>query len=282
MPLLFRGSRPLLVATGALESITIDVSVSNKPLHRSLVPWVVAIALAWTTLVAASLEWNLTNDRHSHRRAVRGRRSVQRSARCEVPRSGRARSVRWSGWNSWSTEARWSLGLLALGAAALFLRKRQREQALTEATLRQSEERFRALVEQAGDGFELVDADGRLVDVNDATCQQLGYSRDELLGLSIPDIDPDVTFEIFAGRFRAGCGPAGRHLRHPAPSQGRHGVSGGGDDLDDSCRGSPLRPVTRARHYRAQRIQAELQAWQAGARSSSSALCPASRARVGS
>ena len=72
-----------------------------------------------------------------------------------------------------------------------------------EQALRESEERFRSLVEQAGDGFELAGADGRIVDVNGATCRQLGYTREELLRLSISDIDPVVSRELYSERFSA-------------------------------------------------------------------------------
>jgi PAS domain S-box-containing protein len=68
-----------------------------------------------------------------------------------------------------------------------------------ETALQASEDRFRTLVEQAPDGFELLDQQGRFVDLNLATCKQLGYSRPELLNLGIPDIDP--IFNL--GRFEA-------------------------------------------------------------------------------
>lgn len=54
--------------------------------------------------------------------------------------------------------------------------------------LRLSEARFRTLAEQATDGIFVSDAQGRYVDVNDAGCAMLGYSREELLALSIVDV----------------------------------------------------------------------------------------------
>lgn len=56
------------------------------------------------------------------------------------------------------------------------------------ATRKQSETRFRTLVEQAVDAFFVVDAVGRIRDVNQNACDSLGYSRDELLNLSVADI----------------------------------------------------------------------------------------------
>ncbi|MCX5643549.1 MAG: PAS domain S-box protein [Phycisphaerae bacterium] len=76
----------------------------------------------------------------------------------------------------------------------------ERKQA--EQALRESEVRFRSLVEQAGDGFGLLDAEGRYVDTNGATCRLSGYSRDELLRLSITDVAPLVSREEYAARFQ--------------------------------------------------------------------------------
>ncbi len=56
------------------------------------------------------------------------------------------------------------------------------ERKLAEDNLRKSEEKFRRIVETAGEGFILMDEDLHIMDVNDAYCRMLGYSRDELLG----------------------------------------------------------------------------------------------------
>jgi sigma-B regulation protein RsbU (phosphoserine phosphatase) len=53
---------------------------------------------------------------------------------------------------------------------------------LAEDNLRKSEEKFRRIVETAGEGFILMDEDLHIMDVNDAYCRMLGYSRGELLG----------------------------------------------------------------------------------------------------
>ncbi|WP_295881374.1 PAS domain S-box protein [uncultured Thiohalocapsa sp.] len=66
-----------------------------------------------------------------------------------------------------------------------------------EEALRRSEERFRAFVENAGDGFFAVDADGCIRDVNSRACDILGYRRDELVGRNVLDIDAGLTPEAF-------------------------------------------------------------------------------------
>jgi PAS domain S-box-containing protein len=60
-----------------------------------------------------------------------------------------------------------------------------------EEALRESEGRFRSLVEHSADTFLLHDSDGKIIDVNQHACESLGYTREELLALSIQDIDQD-------------------------------------------------------------------------------------------
>lgn len=47
---------------------------------------------------------------------------------------------------------------------------------------------LRALIEVSPDGFLVHDATGRILDVNDRFCRDLGYSRAELIGLTIDEI----------------------------------------------------------------------------------------------
>ncbi|MFH0962826.1 MAG: PAS domain S-box protein, partial [Planctomycetota bacterium] len=101
------------------------------------------------------------------------------------------------------------LGLvLAAGATAITLGQRSATahyQRLyeAEAALGASEARFRTLVEEAGDGFALLDAEGRYLDVNSACCQHLGYAREDLLRLSIADIDSLFSPQRFAADFQS-------------------------------------------------------------------------------
>jgi len=49
---------------------------------------------------------------------------------------------------------------------------------------------FRMLVDRSNDGIEVIDPEtGRFLDINEATVQRLGYSREELLSMSVLDID---------------------------------------------------------------------------------------------
>ncbi len=55
--------------------------------------------------------------------------------------------------------------------------------------LRKSEEKFRSLLENVTDALFVHDFEGNITDVNQRACQNLGYSRDELLKLTIFDIE---------------------------------------------------------------------------------------------
>ncbi len=59
----------------------------------------------------------------------------------------------------------------------------------TREALAEREEQYRAIVNQAADGIDLIDADTlRFLEVNEAACRMLGYRRDELIGQSLATI----------------------------------------------------------------------------------------------
>ncbi len=68
--------------------------------------------------------------------------------------------------------------------------------------LRASEAKRGAVIETALDGFWSVDAQGRLSDVNEAYCRMSGYSREELLGMKISDLEAVETPEAAAAHVR--------------------------------------------------------------------------------
>src|SRR5205085_2469624 len=53
-----------------------------------------------------------------------------------------------------------------------------------EAALKESEEKYRSLIETMRGGFAMYDVDDRITYVNDRFCELLGYSRHELVGTS--------------------------------------------------------------------------------------------------
>ena len=57
-----------------------------------------------------------------------------------------------------------------------------------EKALRESEERFRSLIEQASDGIFIATTEGTYTDVNTSGCEMLGYTREELQGMKVQDL----------------------------------------------------------------------------------------------
>ncbi|MDP2709717.1 MAG: SpoIIE family protein phosphatase [Solirubrobacteraceae bacterium] len=82
---------------------------------------------------------------------------------------------------------------------ATIARDMTRERA-AEAALRESEERFRVTFEQAPIGVSLIDLEGNFVQVNDAYCQTVRRTREELAGLGPRAIThpDDVAFTSLA------------------------------------------------------------------------------------
>ena len=70
----------------------------------------------------------------------------------------------------------------------------ERKQA--EEALCASEHRFRAFVDHATDAFFLQDERLATLDLNRQACESLGYTREEMLGKTPHDFDPDVTPEL--------------------------------------------------------------------------------------
>jgi PAS domain S-box-containing protein len=77
-------------------------------------------------------------------------------------------------------------GDLAFG---IEVRRRELDRAQAEEALRRSELEFRTVFESSNDGIFIVDLDGRILEVNGVACQHLGYSREELLQMSVNDIE---------------------------------------------------------------------------------------------
>jgi PAS domain S-box-containing protein len=80
-------------------------------------------------------------------------------------------------------------GDLSYGIAA---QRRRLSQARTEEALLQSALEFRTLFDSANDGIFIADLTGRFREVNQAACTRLGYCREQLLEMSVNDIDSPV------------------------------------------------------------------------------------------
>ena len=64
------------------------------------------------------------------------------------------------------------------------------ERKRAEETLHESEMRFRTFVDHAADAFFVHDQEHRILDVNRQACENLGYTREQLIGMHPLDFDP--------------------------------------------------------------------------------------------
>jgi len=64
-----------------------------------------------------------------------------------------------------------------------------------EQDLKDSEQRFRMYIEQVGDALFVHNLQGQIIDVNEQACSVMGYSRDEMLRMSVMDLDVAFDFE---------------------------------------------------------------------------------------
>jgi PAS domain S-box-containing protein len=74
------------------------------------------------------------------------------------------------------------LFLLALSITGLVGAAAQQQRVLADLLLRESEHRYRMLIENMNEGVIMTDRDARVTFVSDRFCEMIGYSRDEMLG----------------------------------------------------------------------------------------------------
>jgi PAS domain S-box-containing protein len=85
------------------------------------------------------------------------------------------------------------------------------ERKRAEETLKESESKYRDLIEQAWDAIFVVDKTGKILLANKQTCQMLGYAQEELFQLNISDTYPVEQRAIAAERIR--MTQKGEHLK---------------------------------------------------------------------
>lgn len=69
------------------------------------------------------------------------------------------------------------------------------ERKRAEDDMRESERKYRDLINGMNDAVWVIDMDMRFLDLNDAAVRTLGYSRDELLSMKVSDIDSAIRME---------------------------------------------------------------------------------------
>ena len=102
------------------------------------------------------------------------------------------------------------------------------ERKKVENALRESEERFRRLYDEAPVGYHEIDTEGRIVNINRTECEMLGYTREEVLGRRVFDFVAEETRE-----------PARPGL--PGQDPGQDAAPHAGTNVRDPRRPAPVR-----------------------------------------
>ena len=85
------------------------------------------------------------------------------------------------------------------------VKKRKKAEALRGAaleTLHHSEERFQNILENIQEGYFELDLAGNYTFANDAECRNIGYSREELIGMNNRQYQDETTAQKMYQRFR--------------------------------------------------------------------------------
>jgi diguanylate cyclase (GGDEF)-like protein/PAS domain S-box-containing protein len=120
--------------------------------------------------------------REVHRRGLAG----------EVIRAEEDRFERADGsehWLRWEVRP-WRVGPGVVGGIVIFSEDVTRLKR-AEVAMQVSERRYRVLVEQSADALFVHDFEGRFVEVSQRACESVGYSKAELLGMSVVDLEQD-------------------------------------------------------------------------------------------
>ncbi|MBL7209655.1 MAG: PAS domain S-box protein, partial [Dehalococcoidia bacterium] len=98
------------------------------------------------------------------------------------------------------------LGLLRQRITELEAQETKHKQA--EEMLKQSEERYRTILDEMEDAYHEVDLAGNYTFCSDSMCRMLGYSRQEVLGMSfrvvMPKEDAEAVYREYNQVYRTG------------------------------------------------------------------------------
>lgn len=111
---------------------------------------------------------------------------------------------------------------LIIENACLLKEAAERLSVLNEA-LKRSEEKYRSYIDNAPDGVFVVDESGKCLEVNDAACAITGYSKEELIKMSVSDIvlkeSQLIDHDYFLNSFKTGKTKADLCFKHKSGSK---------------------------------------------------------------
>lgn len=97
---------------------------------------------------------------------------------------------------------------------------------LAEEALQDSEEKYRLIFENAGDAIIILDPLARISAVNHAVCERLGYTRKELLSMTVAQVNtPEAACAVRPRISRIANLPEGTHLSFETVQQHKDGTA---------------------------------------------------------
>ena len=103
-------------------------------------------------------------------------------------------------WTRWECRP-WYEGDGSIGGIIIYTEVISKEKRINE-DIRDNINFVQSILRTTKDGFWVLDLDGNFIEVNNAYCNMSGYSRNELLGFSIPDVEVDETPKEAAERVK--------------------------------------------------------------------------------
>lgn len=165
------------------EEITSNIGVGIYIVHRGKFVYISPLYTKITGYSDPELIGKNSLERvHPDDRAMVREKAIK-SLKGKCPESYEYRYIRKNGDIMWILEMITSI-LYNGRPAALGSFMDITERKKMEETLRQSEERYRTIIEEIEEGYYEVDINGNFTFVSDAICATLGYSREELIGLN--------------------------------------------------------------------------------------------------
>ena len=148
---------------------------------------------------------------------------------------------------------------------AAILKKTAEELVRVNTALKSSEEKYRNYIESAPDGVFVADGKGMYIEVNAATCNITGYSKEELLKMSVADLLPEWSYEDGIAQFenvlKTGISKSDLLFLHKNGAKGWWNIQA--VKLSESRVLGFIREITQRKEMeealRAQKIQREIQ-----------------------
>ena len=89
----------------------------------------------------------------------------------------------------------WMVGAAGIWLGGNWMQRGNRQRDAAVRTLQENERKTRAVIDHAPDAILIHDKGGRIIEANPSVCAATGYTRQELLGMSLQGLDPGAALD---------------------------------------------------------------------------------------